>query len=110
MNLQNIGNNIKTLRLAKNMTQSQLAEKAQISTVHISHIETGTVAMSLDSLINIANSLETTPNNILLGEYSLTTKSTTTIVDRYIQSLTSDEKRLIIEFSKLLGDIKPNRN
>ena len=45
MNLQNIGNNIKKLRLEKKLTQSQLAEMTNISTVHMSHIETGNVSM-----------------------------------------------------------------
>lgn len=64
-----IGNNIKRRRLELKLTQAQLAERAQISDVHISHIETGKASMSLETLLAICRVLDTTPNDILLGEY-----------------------------------------
>ena len=110
MNLKNIGNNIKAIRLKKGLTQSQLAEMADISTVHMSHIETGAVAMSLDSLINISNSLETTPDNLLLGEYNLSPSGASEILYASLKNLSSDENRLIIEIAKSLDEIKVNKN
>ena len=108
MNLKNIGENIKKIRLEQKLTQAQLAEKAEISTVHMSHIETGTVAMSLDSLINISNSLKTTPDSILLGEYNITPTATSALIKQYSQELSSDENRLLIEIAKLLTELKIN--
>lgn len=69
MNLKQIGQNVQARRKEMKMTQAQLAEKAQLSVVHVSHIENGSVAMSLDSLLTICSVLELTPNDILLGEY-----------------------------------------
>lgn len=69
MNLKQIGKNIKAHRKEQKMTQAELAELAQISVIHVSHIENGTVAMSLDTLLSICRALNTTPNDILLGEY-----------------------------------------
>ena len=109
MNLKNIGENVKKMRLKRGMTQAQLAEKAEISTVHMSHIETGAVAMSLDSLINICNGLETTPDSILLGEFNLHTNRMSALINQYSDNLSSDENRLIVEFAKLLSDMKINR-
>lgn len=69
MNQKQIGKNIKDLRKEQHMTQGELAERANISTIHLSHIETGTVNMSLDTLLGLCNALTVTPNDILLGEY-----------------------------------------
>lgn len=109
MNLKKIGENIKKLRIHKGLTQSQLAEIADISTVHISHIETGSVAMSLESLIAISNGLGTTPDIILLGEYNLSEDGVNKLFSNASKSLTSDENRLIIEVAKLLSELKVNR-
>lgn len=109
MNLKNIGNNVKTLRLASGMTQAQLAEKADMSTVHMSHIETGSVAMSIDSLINISNALSTTPDSILWGEFNLTDDKTQMLLSRKIQEMTPDENRLIIEFIDLVKRLNINK-
>lgn len=109
MNLKRIGENIKKLRTKKGMTQSQLAEMADISTVHMSHIETGAVSMSLESLINICHSLNATPDEILLGEYELSSKSTSSILNEHINKMTSDEKRLLIEIAGLVCDMNINK-
>ncbi len=69
MNKKQIGRNIKDLRKEQRMTQIELAERAGISTIHLSHIETGSVNMSLDTLLCICQALTVTPNDILLGEY-----------------------------------------
>lgn len=109
MNLKKIGENVKKIRLKMGLTQAQLAEKADISTVHMSHIETGAVAMSLDSLINICNGLQTTPDNILFGEFNMQPAGTASLINQYLDSLSSDEKLLLVEFAKLLSESKINR-
>ncbi|MCD7826658.1 MAG: helix-turn-helix domain-containing protein [Clostridiaceae bacterium] len=69
MNQKQIGKNIKKRREEMGMTQAELAEKANISVVHVSHIENGKVKMSLDTLLAMCHALDNTPNDILLGEY-----------------------------------------
>ncbi len=69
MDLKLLGLNIKNSRKNMKLTQAQLAEKTNLSTVHISHIEGGSVKMSVDTLINICNALKTTPNDILWGQF-----------------------------------------
>ncbi|MBE7042086.1 MAG: helix-turn-helix transcriptional regulator [Ruminococcaceae bacterium] len=109
MDLKIIGKNVKNLRLKKGLTQAQLAEMAEISTVHMSHIETGAVAMSLDCLINISSSLETTPNNILLGEIQLSSDGALEILKQSVSNLSSDESGLLIKIAELLEELKINR-
>ena len=63
-----IGQRIKKFRKIKNMSQEQLAEKIDISTTHMSHIETGTTKLSLQVLTDIAQTLEITTDDLLFEE------------------------------------------
>lgn len=109
MNLTEIGLNIRELRIASKLTQAKLAEKAGISTVHLSHIETGNVSMSLDTLLNVCSALRTTPNNILFGQFELSKEASASLVSETFENLTSDEQKLLIDFSNLISEHKVNR-
>ena len=109
MDLKNIGENIKCMRLKNKLTQAQLAEMADISTVHMSHIETGAVTMSLECLINISNALGTTPNSILLGEFQFSPEGASELLKHHVKNLSADENRLIIEIARLLDKLKINK-
>ena len=52
---KSIGARIRTVRLAKKLTQEQLAEAAGVGVTHISHIETGNSIPSLQVLVDIIN-------------------------------------------------------
>ena len=70
LNNRIIGLNIKKYRKEKHLTQERLAEALDISTVHMSHIEGGSVSMSLDLLLRICETLGASPNQILEGSYA----------------------------------------
>ncbi len=110
MNLKEIGKKVKELRVQEKMSQSELAELIDISTVHMSHIETGSVCMSLPCLLSLCNALNTTPNNILLGEYTLSKESTTSMLSESIEALTNDERLLLIGFANLLSNHSEKKN
>ena len=48
------------------LTQEKLAEMADISTQHLSKIETGSTKLSLPCLIALTNALQTTVDHILM--------------------------------------------
>lgn len=60
-----IGRRIRNERKSQKMTQERLAELADLSTSHMSHIESGRTKVSLPSLILIANSLHATVDDLL---------------------------------------------
>lgn len=70
MDLKLLGLNIKNIRKNIKLTQAQLAEMTNLSTVHISHIEGGSAKISIEALVNICNALDTTPNDILWGQFN----------------------------------------
>lgn len=109
LDLRAIGNNIKKYRKSKGFTQAQLAEMIDISTIHMSHMETGSVSMSLECLIKICDSLDISPDDLLFGEYKLNSISATKQLSRIMDNLTVDERKLIIDFAELLNKTKVNR-
>lgn len=60
-----LSQNVKTARLSSNLTQEQLAEMSKISLNFVKDVEGCRSGMSLLTLINICNSLNTTPNELL---------------------------------------------
>ena len=109
LNSKAIGSNIKKHRKSKGFTQAQLAEMIDISTIHMSHMETGSVSMSLECLIKICDSLNITPDDLLLGEYKLNSISAAKQLTSIMDNLTADERKLIIDFAELLEKNKINR-
>ena len=63
-----IGQRIRKHRKAKGWSQEQLAEQANISTTHMSHIETGNTKLSLEVFADIASALEARADELLFGE------------------------------------------
>ena len=66
-----LGIKIRQARKAKNMTQEQLAEACDLSTAHIGHIERGTRALSIESLILISRVLNISTDYLLFDVANL---------------------------------------
>lgn len=65
-NYSALGERIRKVRKQKCLTQEQLAEACALSTAHIGHIERGTRALSIESLITISNVLNVSTDYLLL--------------------------------------------
>lgn len=63
-----MGKRIQNLRQSKELTQEQLAEQLNISTVHLAKIEIGSRNCSLDILIAIAAYFEASLDYIVFGK------------------------------------------
>ena len=61
-----LGERIRKVRTKKQLTQEQLAEACDLSAAHIGHIERGTRALSIESLITISNVLGVSTDYLLL--------------------------------------------
>lgn len=65
MDYYEIGQNIRKLRKAHGLSQEELAEIIDISTTHMSHIETGNTKLSLPVLVSLAGALSTSTDELL---------------------------------------------
>ena len=64
----NLGNKIRELRRARNLTQEQLAEKINVSTTHLYRMETGVSAGSMDLIVEIAAHFDVSLDYLVLGK------------------------------------------
>ncbi len=67
VNYKIIGRIIRDIRTARGMTQSELAEKVDLSIQFISYIENGSKHPGLETMLRIAAALGTTMDELLLG-------------------------------------------
>jgi len=58
--------NLKNFRTAKKLSQSELADKVQISEKFYNHIETGRKWGSFETIVELANALEVEPYELFL--------------------------------------------
>jgi transcriptional regulator with XRE-family HTH domain len=64
---ERFGSNIRRLRLSKNLTQEDLAEKASLDPTYISGIERGVRNPTLVSICRLASSLEVSVSRLADG-------------------------------------------
>lgn len=65
LNYYAIGQKIRKIRKAHGLSQEELAERIDISTTHMSHIETGNTKLSLPVLVDIARALDVKTDDLL---------------------------------------------
>jgi transcriptional regulator with XRE-family HTH domain len=91
--LKLVGEQIRTIRKSKGLTQEELADKSSLSFSYISDVERGTRNISLESLEKIIVSLEIMPSEIFdfkeIGESSLNDKR---MIIEVIRSLLIDRR------------------
>lgn len=63
-----IGQRIRKYRKARGLSQEELAERTEISTTHMSHIETGNTKLSLPVFVDLASALEVRTDELLYDE------------------------------------------
>ena len=95
-----IGNRIRDLRIAKGITQAKLAEDSGIEPSNISHIERAATKLSLPTLINIANALNVTLDEIVYASLIKNTHISVGMIDKIISDCTPQEIMALTEVIK----------
>ena len=68
MDYAELGQRIRSIRKARHMTQTALAQSAGISAAFLGHIERGSRIASLETLVQLCNVLKTDANTLLAAE------------------------------------------
>ncbi len=97
-----IGKRVAAARKQRNLTQEALAEKVEISNTYLSHIETSRSIPSLETLINLCDALEVTPNHLLLGTSDKQKDYLVSEVNDKLSQCTEYEKRIIFNMIDVL--------
>ena len=101
--LSGVGKRIAEIRREVGMTQEQLAEKAEISVVHLSNIELGKKLPGLAVLIRIAEALEVATDWILRANVPGTYAVANEKIGKLLQDCSNTEMEDLL---RILGDIK----
>lgn len=100
MNYYEIGQRIRRLRKAHGLSQEALAERVNISTVHMSHIETGNTKLSLPVFVELASALEVHTDELLYDEDISTRGAAIEEIVRILDSCTTQQIKIMEDILK----------
>lgn len=98
-----LGERIRKARKEKHLTQEQLAEACDLSTAHIGHIERGTRALSIESLITISEVLNVSTDYLLLDVSNSADRKLSSILNA-INNVTNDKYDRLYSVIKILAE------
>ena len=100
-----IGNRIREMRTDKGWTQAKLAEKSGVEPSNISHIERAATKLSLPTLVNIANALDVTLDEIAYGSLVKSTHISVKMIDDILADCSHDELKSLAEVIKATKNV-----
>ena len=68
LDYSDLGSKLRNARLNQNLTQEKLAEKCNISTSYLGHIERGTRKLSIETLVSLCSVLELSTDYVLMND------------------------------------------
>ena len=98
-----LGSRIRSVRKQRHLTQEKLAEACNLSTAHIGHIERGTRALSIESLITLANVLSVSTDYLLLDVSTTADKNFLAILN-VINSIPEKKRNTLYHIMKILAE------
>lgn len=106
MDYAEIGRRIAQKRKSLQLTQAEVEEMANLCPKYLSNIEHGRSIPSIDVLMQIADSLHTTPDQLLLGAESLQNVGLSEITIDNIRRLPPNKLVLLTNFIDWLEEQK----
>lgn len=100
MDYYKIGQQIRKIRKAHGLSQEELAERVNISTTHMSHIETGNTKLSLPVLVSIAVALEVRTDDLLIDDFPAGKSKAIDEISSVLESCSAQEAKIIADVVK----------
>ena len=98
-----IGQRIKQARIAKNLTQEELAEQIDISVAFLSRVERGSSHINLRRLNQLCRLLDISEGYILNGASSTSNNYLTKEFSELLKSCSPETQRLIYDVAKVIA-------
>lgn len=102
INYVQIGQKIKNLRNEAGLTQEQMAERCEISTSFLGHIERGTRKLSLETAVKIADCLHVSMDSLIM-EGKQTDFSVLSAVEAILRKQDSIKQEQFLRLLKVLS-------
>ena len=90
-----LGQKIRKYRQLAKLTQEQLAERIDMATSNISHIERATTQVSLPSLVKIANVLNVSLDQLVCDSLPVATNYLDQDIGMLLKDCTAQEKKIV---------------
>ncbi|MDO4178848.1 MAG: helix-turn-helix transcriptional regulator [Phascolarctobacterium sp.] len=97
-----IGARIKSARIRKGITQGAIAKMAELSTPHISNIETGNTKLGLPTIIHLANVLDVSVDELLCDNIQRSEAIYNNELSELLKDCSVDELHIIAEIAKVI--------
>ena len=104
LNYELVGKRIKDIRIGKNLTQENLAELTEFSPSHIGHIERADTKLSIAALVDIANALEVTTDQILADVVYQSSELLADDFANLLKDCNSNEMYVILQIAQAAKD------
>lgn len=105
-----LGNRIREIRISKKMTQTKVAEIAGIEASNLSHIERAATKVSLPTLINIANALGVSLDELIYGSLIKNQHICNSRINELLVDCTSYELQVLAEVIKNIKCVLRDKN
>ncbi len=99
-----IGTRVRRKRLDKNLSQFELANEIGVSNPHISNIERGKTKVSLPTLIDIANALETSLDELVCDNVNESRNVFIREIADEIERCNAEEVKIVTDVVKALTE------
>lgn len=102
VDFKRISKKLKEIRISKGLTQEYVANMADVNTSHISNIENNRVKVSLNTLVQICNALDTTVDYVLSDEYRNSSSALDQNILNELQKCNKDTKERLLKIIQIL--------
>lgn len=102
---ESIGKRIKSFRTERDLSQEELGVLISANSHHVSNIENGRRAPSLESLVLIANALQVSADDLLVDSLTNSKSTAGSEIHKLLLDCNEDEKKMltkILQFMKTL--------
>ena len=103
VDFKRISKKLKEIRISKGLTQEYVANMADVNTSHISNIENNRVKVSLNTLVQICNALDTTVDYVLSDEYRNSSSALDQNILNELQKCNKDTKERLLKIIQILN-------
>lgn len=97
INYKDIGTQIRYERKKQSITQEKLAELCNISIPHMSNIENANTKVSLPVLVDIANALNCTVDQLLCNSLNNNSVASNSIINDILSDCNNSQKAIIMD-------------
>ena len=110
LNYISIGTRIHTLRKKQRITQAQLAERIERSVSYLCRIESGEKSLSLETLVLIANALNTSADYLLADDLTYSPSRSNPLFSELLSDCSEYESRVLYDTAATLKQtLRENR-